>query len=57
MDKRQQHRTWPGAGGRASGRLPNGLSHSRSAPLPNDSIVSLLPSGTEVLFALGLGGR
>lgn len=25
--------------------------------LPNDAIVSLCPQGTEILFALGLGGR
>ncbi|KAK9828636.1 hypothetical protein WJX72_001237 [[Myrmecia] bisecta] len=27
------------------------------SPTPSDSIVSLLPSGTEILFALGLGNR
>lgn len=58
MDKRgRQHRTWPGAGRNGSTRPPDSLVHSRSAPLPNDLIVSLLPSGTEVLFALGLGSR
>jgi hypothetical protein len=58
MDKRgRQHRTWPGAGRNGSMRPPDNLVHSRSAPLPNDLIVSLLPSGTEVLFALGLGNR
>jgi hypothetical protein len=58
MDKRgRQHRTWPGAGRNGSVRPPDNLVHSRSAPLPNDLIVSLLPSGTEVLFALGLGNR
>jgi hypothetical protein len=58
MDKRgRQHRTWPGAGRNGSLRPPDTLVHSRSAPLPNDLIVSLLPSGTEVLFALGLGHR
>ena len=58
MDKRgRQHRTWPGAGRNGSMRPPDHLVHSRSAPLPNDLIVSLLPSGTEVLFALGLGNR
>ena len=58
MDKRgRQHRTWPGAGRNGSMRPPDHLVHSRSAPLPNDLIVSLLPSGTEVLFALGLANR
>lgn len=62
MDDRQRHgRTWPGAAGggghRSSTSSQRALPFSRSLPLPNDSIVSLLPSGTEILWALGLGPR
>ena len=47
----EQHPTWSHASSCAL--APAGLSSS----LDNDSIVSLLPSGTEILFALGLGHR